>query len=265
MNAELFIALLKAMMLRRKKPVFLILDSLPAHKAKIVRDYVASTEGKLEFHFLPGYAPELNPDEMVWNYMKRTGTARKPLAKGESLHDRIDVELQQIQENRALVRSFFRAETVSYISDLLVNLWIKGDVFGRMLSVQKSRPSSNSRTEDGEAGEWQDWLVDTAPNQEAIMAEHEEFDHRREALNGAIGVLNPRERRIFEARRLAEEPMTLEDLAAEFGVSRERVRQIELHAFEKLQKAVKSRVAALEVPQIRGAAEQASVATTHGD
>jgi len=117
MNAELFIALLKAMMFRRKKPVLLILDSLPAHKAKIVKDYVASTEGKLEFHFLPGYAPELNPDEMVWNYMKRTGPARKPLAKGDSLHDRIDVELQQIQENRALVRSFFRAESVSYISD----------------------------------------------------------------------------------------------------------------------------------------------------
>ena len=117
MNAELFIALLKAMMFRRKKPVLLILDSLPAHKAKIVKDYVASTEGKLEFHFLPGYAPELNPDEMVWNYMKRTGPARKPLAKGDSLHDRIDVELQQIQENRALVRSFFRAEAVSYISD----------------------------------------------------------------------------------------------------------------------------------------------------
>ena len=117
MNAELFIALLKAMMFRRKKPVLLILDSLPAHKAKIVKDYVASTEGRLEFHFLPGYAPELNPDEMVWNYMKRTGPARKPLAKGDSLHDRIDVELQQIQENRALVRSFFRAESVSYISD----------------------------------------------------------------------------------------------------------------------------------------------------
>ena len=58
--------------------------------------------------------------------------------------------------------------------------------------------------DDGEAGEWQDWLVDTSPNQEAVMAEHEEFDHRRQALNGAIGVLNPRERRIFEARRLAE-------------------------------------------------------------
>ena len=74
--------------------------------------------------------------------------------------------------------------------------------------------------DDGEAGEWQDWLVDNSPNQEAVMAEHEEFDHRRQALNGAIGVLNPRERRIFEARRLAEDPMTLEDLAAEFGVSR---------------------------------------------
>src|SRR5512137_3051498 len=97
--------------------------------------------------------------------------------------------------------------------------------------------------DDGEAGEWQDWLVDTAPNQEVIMAEHEEFDHRREALNGAIGVLNPRERRIFEARRLAEEPMTLEDLAAEFGVSRERVRQIEVRAFEKVQSAVKGTIA----------------------
>src|SRR6266700_3936991 len=100
--------------------------------------------------------------------------------------------------------------------------------------------------DDGEAGEWQDWLVDTSPNQEAIMAEHEEFDHRREALNGAIGVLNPRERRIFEARRLAEDPMTLEDLAAEFGVSRERVRQIEVRAFEKVQRAVKHRLAAME-------------------
>jgi RNA polymerase sigma-32 factor len=100
--------------------------------------------------------------------------------------------------------------------------------------------------DDGEAGEWQDWLVDNSPNQEAIMAEHEEFDHRRQALNGAIGVLNPRERRIFEARRLAEEPMTLEDLAAEFGVSRERVRQIEVRAFEKVQSAVKGTIAKQE-------------------
>ena len=117
MNAELFIGMLEALMRHRKKPLYLILDSLPAHKAKIVQNYVASTNGKLELHFLPGYAPELNPDEMVWNHMKRTGTARSPLAKGESLHDRIDIELLQIQQNRALVRSFFRAESVSYISD----------------------------------------------------------------------------------------------------------------------------------------------------
>jgi RNA polymerase sigma-32 factor len=100
--------------------------------------------------------------------------------------------------------------------------------------------------DDGEAGEWQDWLVDHAPTQEAIMAEHEELDHRRQALNGAIGVLNTRERRIFEARRLAEDPMTLEDLASEFGVSRERVRQIEVRAFEKVQSAVKHTIARQE-------------------
>ena len=107
--------------------------------------------------------------------------------------------------------------------------------------------------DDGEAGEWQDWLVDTSPNQEVMMAEHEEFDHRRQALNGAIGVLNPRERRIFEARRLAEEPMTLEDLAAEFGVSRERVRQIEVRAFEKVQSAVKGTIARQEQAALEAA------------
>jgi transposase len=117
MSAELFIEMLKALMLRRKKPLYLILDSLPAHKARIVQEYVASTKGRLELHFLPGYAPELNPDELVWNHMKRTGTAKSPLVKGESLHDRIDVELLEIQRNPSLVRSFFRTDAVSYISD----------------------------------------------------------------------------------------------------------------------------------------------------
>ena len=98
--------------------------------------------------------------------------------------------------------------------------------------------------DDGDPGEWQDWLVDTSPNAEAMLAESEEFDHRRDALTSAMKVLNARERRIFEARRLAEEPMTLEDLAAEFGVSRERVRQIEVRAFEKVQAAAKAQVAA---------------------
>ena len=85
------------------------------------------------------------------------------------------------------------------------------------------------------------------------MAEHEELDDRRQALNGAIGVLNPRERRIFEARRLAEDPMTLEDLAAEFGVSRERVRQIEVRAFEKVQSAVKGTIAKAEAAALEAA------------
>jgi RNA polymerase sigma-32 factor len=102
--------------------------------------------------------------------------------------------------------------------------------------------------EDGDSGEWMDWLVDESPTQERIMAESEELDNRRKALSDALSVLNERERRIFEARRLAEDPITLEELAEEFGVSRERVRQIEVRAFEKVQKAVKNRVATMETP-----------------
>jgi RNA polymerase sigma-32 factor len=102
--------------------------------------------------------------------------------------------------------------------------------------------------EDGDSGEWQDWLVDEGASQEARLAESEEADNRRKALGEALTVLNDRERRIFEARRLADEPITLEDLADEFGVSRERVRQIEVRAFEKVQKAVKTRIAAMELP-----------------
>jgi RNA polymerase sigma-32 factor len=103
---------------------------------------------------------------------------------------------------------------------------------------------------DGEAGEWQDWLVDDSDNQETVLSRTEEADNRHVALREALNVLNERERRIFEARRLADEPVTLEDLAAEFGVSRERVRQIEVRAFEKVQKAVKSGIAAMEQPKV---------------
>ena len=102
--------------------------------------------------------------------------------------------------------------------------------------------------EDGDSGEWQDWLVDESPDQETTLAASEEFDNRRKALASALSVLNDRERRIFEARRLAEDPITLKELADEFSVSRERVRQIEVSAFEKVQKAVKNRVAAMETP-----------------
>jgi len=108
--------------------------------------------------------------------------------------------------------------------------------------------------EDGDSGEWQDWLVDDSDSQEAVLARSEEADNRRQALTEALSVLNERERRIFEARRLADDPVTLEELAEEFGVSRERVRQIEVRAFEKVQKAVKNRVAAMEAPTAQAAA-----------
>jgi RNA polymerase sigma-32 factor len=102
--------------------------------------------------------------------------------------------------------------------------------------------------EDGDPGEWQDWLVDESPDQETTLAASEEFDNRRKTLSDALTVLNERERRIFETRRLAEEQITLAELAEEFGVSRERVRQIEVSAFEKVQNAVKHRVAAMATP-----------------
>jgi RNA polymerase sigma-32 factor len=107
--------------------------------------------------------------------------------------------------------------------------------------------------DDGDSGEWQDWLVDDTPSQERVLLETEDFDIRRKALSEALTVLNNRERRIFEARRLTDEPITLEELAEEFGVSRERVRQIEVRAFEKMQNAVRRRVAAMERPEASAA------------
>jgi RNA polymerase sigma-32 factor len=102
--------------------------------------------------------------------------------------------------------------------------------------------------DEGETGEWQDYLVDQSPSPEALLAVHDETDHQHKALVYAMGVLNQRERRIFEARHLADDPITLEDLAAEFNVSRERVRQIEVRAFEKVRKAAKNRVAETQAP-----------------
>jgi RNA polymerase sigma-32 factor len=103
--------------------------------------------------------------------------------------------------------------------------------------------------EEGEGGEWQDWLVDDSASQESVLAAAQEGQNRLAALRDALGVLNPRERRIFEARRLADDPITLEELSTEFGVSRERVRQIEVRAFEKIQDAVKKNLAAREAPR----------------
>ncbi len=101
---------------------------------------------------------------------------------------------------------------------------------------------------DSESGEWQDWLVDETPSQEERFVEDEELSRRRSYLTSAMAVLNDRERRVFEARRLAEDPATLEDLSEEFGVSRERIRQIEVRAFEKVQKAVTASAKTAEAP-----------------
>ena len=99
------------------------------------------------------------------------------------------------------------------------------------------------RATEGESGQWQDWLVDDSESQEDMLIEQDELEDRRSMLAGALTVLNDRERRIFEARRLSENPITLEDLSGEFDISRERVRQIEVRAFEKVQDAVKKTAA----------------------
>jgi len=117
LNAELFVGLLRRLMRHRSKPVHLVVDGLPAHKTKLVKDYVASTDGRLTLHLLPGYAPELNPDELVWSHVKRTGVARTPLRKGEKLRDKIEAQLAAIKKAPRLVRSFFKAPSVAYIID----------------------------------------------------------------------------------------------------------------------------------------------------
>lgn len=100
--------------------------------------------------------------------------------------------------------------------------------------------------QDSESLEWQDWLVDDSDSQETMLIASEQKDNRRSMLTDSLDVLNDRERRIFEARRLSEDPMTLEMLSQEFGVSRERIRQIEVRAFEKVQEAVVAASAILE-------------------
>lgn len=116
LNGELFITLLRRLMRGRRRPLHLILDGLPAHKTTAVTQYVAGLTGKLTVHYLPGYAPDLNPDELVWSHAKRTGNARRPLQKGERLVDRITAQLAEMARRPALVRSFFRHPSVAYIA-----------------------------------------------------------------------------------------------------------------------------------------------------
>jgi RNA polymerase sigma-32 factor len=107
--------------------------------------------------------------------------------------------------------------------------------------------SLNVTMKEDSTSEWQDMLADESDNQETIVARAEEQDNRHQALGRALSNLNDRERRIFEARRLADEPLTLEELSEEFSISRERVRQIEARAFEKVQAAVKKNIAEIEM------------------
>ncbi len=103
-NAELFISKLKAFMRRQRRPVFLVLDGHPAHRAKIVAAYVQSLKGQLELHFLPGYAPDLNPDEFVWNHLRQNGVTKTPLKQNEQLKARVEKDLAKIKRSPRLVR-----------------------------------------------------------------------------------------------------------------------------------------------------------------
>ena len=117
LNGTGFIALLSRFMRRRAGKVFLVLDRHPAHIAKVVAHFVQRLKGRLEFHFLPGYAPELNPDEFVWNHLKRQGVSKTPLRRDESLRSRMHADLAAIKSRPALIRSFFNAPSVAYTRD----------------------------------------------------------------------------------------------------------------------------------------------------
>jgi transposase len=117
LNGESFVSFLQNFMKGRSGKVFLVLDGHPAHTAKVAESYVTSLGGRLEFHRLPTYAPDLNPDEFVWSHMKTNGVSKKPLKQNESLRQRVEEDLVKIHDNRPLVRSFFSAKTVAYAAD----------------------------------------------------------------------------------------------------------------------------------------------------
>ena len=117
----------------------------------------------------------------------------------------------------------------------------------RMAGGDRSLNVTVGGTDSDGSSEWQDWLEDEADDQETVFAEREEFSARQKLMLDAMSVLNEREVRIIEARRLSEPPLTVEQLADEFNVSRERIRQIESRAFEKLSEAVRSKASELKL------------------
>jgi RNA polymerase sigma-32 factor len=129
-------------------------------------------------------------------------------------------------------------ETVQKIADELEVP--EQDVVNMNRRLASPDHSLNAPLRADSEGEWQDWLVDDGDNQEIRLADQEELHNRRRLLQNAMQHLNDRERRILSERRLRDNPTTLEDLSQEYGISRERVRQIEVRAFEKLQKAIRN-------------------------
>lgn len=114
LNAGLFVTFLKQFLRGRRRPIFLVVDRHPAHRAACVARYIQSLKGRLELHFLPGYAPELNPDEFVWNHIRQHGTSKTPLKQNESLYTRIETDLRALKHSPRLIRSFFCAPSVAY-------------------------------------------------------------------------------------------------------------------------------------------------------
>ena len=117
LNGGRFVEFLRDFMKGRREKVFLVVDGHPAHKANVVKEFIRELEGRLELHFLPPYAPDLNPDEFVWHYVKQNGLSKKPLRKNESLKERVESDLAGVKKNPPLLRSLFRAKSVAYAAD----------------------------------------------------------------------------------------------------------------------------------------------------
>jgi len=115
LNATRFVTFLQDFLRGRRRPIFLVVDRHPAHRAACVARYIQSLRGRLELHFLPGYAPDLNPDEFVWNHIRQHGTSKTPLKQNESLYTRMETDLRALKNSPHMVRSFFFAPSVSYI------------------------------------------------------------------------------------------------------------------------------------------------------
>ncbi len=117
LNADLIVALLRRMMRHRTRPVYQVLDKLPAHQTVLVKAYVASTNGMLTLRFLPGYAPDLSPDELAWSHMKRPSVARTSSLRGEKLQEKIEAQVTAVKRKPRLAQSYFKAPTVVHITD----------------------------------------------------------------------------------------------------------------------------------------------------